>query len=176
MRTRVGYAGGSTANPTYQSIGDHSETIEITYDPTVISYDELLAVFWASGAGRLAGTLRQYAPIIHYHDEAQREVAENSLVAEEARSGRVLSVDIQPAGTFYQAEAYHQKYYLRGLRVVAAEYEALYPTLEAFVGSTAVARANGYVGGYGLRADLEVEIGDLGLSEKAQATLLRAAR
>jgi len=48
IRTRVGYAGGSTNNPTYYNLGDHSETVQIDYDPTRISYEELLEVFWDS--------------------------------------------------------------------------------------------------------------------------------
>jgi len=176
VSTRVGYAGGSTVDPTYYRLGDQSETVEITYDPTAISYGELLEVFWKAGAGRVAGISRQYASIIHYHDEAQRLAAIASLATHQAESGRTLAVDIQPAGPFYLAEAYHQKYYLRRLRVVAREYEALYPSLDAFVGSTAVARANGYVGGYGTRAQLEVEIDALGLSEEGRVAMLGATR
>jgi peptide-methionine (S)-S-oxide reductase len=59
LRTRVGYAGGSSPNPTYQSIGDHSETIEITFDPSLLSYERLLDLFWEghdpSGARQLPG-------------------------------------------------------------------------------------------------------------------------
>jgi peptide-methionine (S)-S-oxide reductase len=176
LRTRVGYAGGDKVNPTYHDLGNHSETIEIGYDPTQITYEELLRVFWETVEGATCGVTLQYASIIHYHDEAQREAAERSLAQEEGRAGRRLAVTIRPAGVFYPAEAYHQKYYLRSVRAVEREYKAIYPTVDAFVRSTAVARANGYIGGYGVRADLERELDAMGLSAQGKAALLREAR
>lgn len=69
IRTRVGYAGGSKENPTYYSLGDHSETIQIDYDPTQISYGQLLEVFWNSHNPTYEPWSRQYMSIIFYHSE-----------------------------------------------------------------------------------------------------------
>ena len=78
VRTRVGYAGGTKENPTYTSLGDHSEAIRIDYDPTRISYAELLEIFWQSHNCTSRAYSRQYMSIILYHDEEQRKLAEES--------------------------------------------------------------------------------------------------
>ena len=76
MSTRVGYAGGAKEDPTYRSLGDHSETIQIIYDPEIISYNELLDIFWQSHNPSLGSFTRQYASIIFYHDDNQKKQAE----------------------------------------------------------------------------------------------------
>ncbi len=108
--TRVGYAGGSTTDPTYRSMGDHSETVQVDYDPEVIPYDELLAEFWASHRPTRPAGSRQYASVIFYADEVEREAAEASRRAVERTVGRVYT-DIVPLERFYLAEEYHQHYY-----------------------------------------------------------------
>ena len=75
VRTRVGYAGGTTVNPTYRNIGDHAETIQIDFDPTVMTYEELLATFWASHNPIRLKLRRQYMSAIFYHDASQRDAA-----------------------------------------------------------------------------------------------------
>lgn len=176
VRTRVGYAGGTLVDPTYHRLGDHSESIQIDYDPEVISYEDLLAVFWSSHSPTSRPWSRQYASLILTHDETQRRLAEESLRREEERRGRKIYTDILPATTFYLAEDYHQKYYLRALRDVAREFQAIYPDLESFVNSTAVARANGIAGGNGTPEQAEALRGRLGLSEAGEQTLLEIAR
>lgn len=173
IRTRVGYAGGTKANPTYYSLGDHSETIQIDYDPTQITYRELLNVFWSAHEPTVRPYSRQYASIIFYHDEEQKRLALESLQQEEARRGRKVQTEIVPFSAFYLAEGYHQKYRLRAYRDLLREYTAIYPDLEDFVNSTAVARVNGYLGGYGTSDQLADEIGSLGLSPEGREKLLR---
>jgi methionine-S-sulfoxide reductase len=85
VRTHVGYAGGTTENPTYHNLGGHSETIQIEYDPTRISYQELLDVFWAGHAPTQPAWSRQYASLIFYHDEEQRRLAQASKERYEAQ-------------------------------------------------------------------------------------------
>lgn len=176
MRTRVGYAGGTKPNPTYYDLGDHSETIEIEYDPTQISYSELLAAFWEGHSPIVPPFSRQYASIIFYHDEMQRRLAEESKTREEARTGYKIFTEIRPAGQFTVAEDYHQKHALRSAPELLDEYLAIYPDVGDLVRSTAVARVNGYLGGYGTRADLERELSDLGLSEAGRQRLLQSVR
>lgn len=106
----MGYAGGTTPDPTYRRMGDHSETVQVDYDPAVISYDELLGEFWASHRPTRPTTSRQYASIIFYGTDAEREAAEASKAALERSVGR-LYTEIVPLERFYLAEEYHQHYY-----------------------------------------------------------------
>ncbi len=176
VRTRVGYAGGTTENPTYHDLGDHTETVEIDYDPAIITYDDLLAAFWEGHSPNRPPVSRQYASIIFYHNEEQRERAIASRTAEAERMNMRLHTEIVPAGRFYRAEDYHQKYELRRYRELFREYEEIYPDPEDLVDSTAAARVNGYAGGYGTAEQLEEEIELLGLSPGGQEVLRRLVR
>lgn len=97
-------------------MGDHTETVQIDFDPETISYEELLEVFWASHRPTVPPASRQYASIIFTHGEEQRRLAEASKARLEAAVGR-LYTDIVPLERFYLAEDYHQKYYLRNGQV-----------------------------------------------------------
>jgi len=176
IRTRVGYTGGTTENPTYHNLGDHTETIQIEYDPTRISYQELLELFWAGHDPTRPAWSQQYASIIFYHDEEQRRLAQASKKQYEAECDCHVYTEIVPAATFYLAEDYHQKYRLRQSPTFMDEFAALYPDPMDFVNSTAAARVNGYLGGYGTLANLQAEIDDLGLSPEAQEALLEIVR
>ncbi|NLF01056.1 MAG: peptide-methionine (S)-S-oxide reductase [Anaerolineales bacterium] len=171
VRTRVGYAGGTTRNPTYRNLGDHSETIQIDYDPSQITYAELLELFWSGhDPSRPAGS-RQYMSIIFYESEAQKRLAEETRDREAAKLGKVTT-EIRPAGEFYLAEDYHQKYYLQNTLALMAEFEAIYPDAADFMNSTAVARVNGYIGGHGTLEQLQNESEALGLSPEGQQLLM----
>jgi methionine-S-sulfoxide reductase len=173
VRTRVGYAGGTQDNPTYRNLGDHSETIEIDYDPTQITYEELLDIFWQSHNPASPSYSRQYASILFTHSEEQARLARESKAREESRLGRAVYTEIVPYTRFYLAENYHQKYYLRGVAVLAAEYTAIYPEPDDFVNSTAVARVNGFVGRHGSTEEVRAVLDQLGLSEQGQRKLLQ---
>jgi len=171
VRTRVGYAGGSSKDPTYHNLSDHSEAIEIDFDPGKITYEALLEVYWDSHNPVQPSYSRQYASFIFFHNDEQQEAALASKEREENRRGRTIYTDVVPAGEFNLAENYHQKYYLQRNSAIMAEFSALYPDPDGFVNSTAVARANGYAGGNGSQAQLDDEIDGLGLSLAGQQTL-----
>jgi peptide-methionine (S)-S-oxide reductase len=171
IRTRVGYAGGTTANPTYRNIGDHSESIQIDYDPTQISYEELLSEFWNGHSPTSRPYSRQYASIIFYHNETQKELALASQAQEEAKWQKETFTEIVPAGRFYQAEDYHQKYRLRNSSALMKQFSVLYPNDEDFVNSTAAARVNGYLGGYGSCEQFQAEVDSLSLLPEEQELL-----
>ena len=164
VRTRVGYAGGTKENPTYYSLGGHSETVQIDYDPQRISYSDLLEVFWRGHSPTSYPSSQQYKAIIFYHDEEQKREAIESRDKLEAEIGRKIITEIRPASVFYLAEDYHQKYYMQRYPELVKEFRAIYPDINDFVNSTAVARVNGYAGGYGTQEALDEELENLGLS------------
>ncbi len=172
VRTRVGYAGGTTKNPTYHQLGDHSETVQIDYDPTQISYQELLDIFWDSHNPTRPARLRQYMSIIFFHNDEQKKLAIETRDHEAARVNGQIYTEIVSATEFYLAEAYHQKYRLRQVPDLVREFSAMYPATDDFVNSTAAARVNGYLGGYGTFADLQAEVSDFGLSPAGSEKLL----
>jgi len=110
LGTVVGYAGGTKKNPIYTNLGDHSETIEINFDPSVISYKELLKHFWEEHDPTVPQKT-QYKSIIFYHNERQRREAQASRRQEEQKRSKKIATEIRPAGIFYKAEEYHQKYF-----------------------------------------------------------------
>jgi peptide methionine sulfoxide reductase msrA/msrB len=115
-----GYAGGTGENPTYNDYANKGfvEAIQITYDPTKISYLKLLDVFWhqidpTDAQGQFVDKGKQYASAIFYHDKEQKELAEQSKkqLEQSKRFDKPIVTQILPATTFYKAEDYHQDYY-----------------------------------------------------------------
>jgi peptide-methionine (S)-S-oxide reductase len=117
----VGYAGGTTENPTYEDVctdeAGHAEVVQVDFDPAVASYPQLLEVFWANHnpttlnrQGPDVGT--QYRSVIFYHTPEQREAAEESKhqLEKSGRFSRPIVTQIEPAPKFYPAEDYHQRY------------------------------------------------------------------
>ncbi len=122
ISTTSGYIGGHKLDPTYEEVCSgmtgHAEAVQVVYDSTQISYEQLLYVFWRNidplAANRQfcdAGS--QYRSAIFYHNEEQRRLAEESKqkLEQTRRFGRPLVTEIVAASTFYQAEEYHQDYY-----------------------------------------------------------------
>jgi len=171
VRTRVGYAGGKKKDPTYRSIGDHSETIQIDFDPTRVSYKKLLAVFWHNHNPTQRSWSQQYKSAIFYHNDEQRRLALETQAFEEAQRNQKIQTEILPFSNFYLAEDYHQKYGLRGQRELMNEFKAMYPKDMDFVNSTAAARVNGYISGHATPEEMEATIANLGLSPADQQQL-----
>jgi peptide-methionine (S)-S-oxide reductase len=123
MGVRPGYAGGDKPHPSYEEVSSgqtgHAEVTRIEFDPTAISYDDLLTVFFATHdptslnrQGNDVGT--QYRSIVLYVDEAQKIAAENYIkkLNEESKGGKPLVTEVKPLVAFYEAEDYHRNYYL----------------------------------------------------------------
>jgi len=118
----VGYSGGITNNPTYKDVctdkTGHAEVVQVTYDPSIVSYEELLERFWdihnpttLNRQGWDIGT--QYRSVVFYHNEDQRSAA-IKLKEKLDKSGKYrkpIVTEIVPASEFYRAEEYHQRYY-----------------------------------------------------------------
>jgi peptide-methionine (S)-S-oxide reductase len=169
----VGYGGGTTANPTYGNIGDYCETVEVEYDPAIVTYEQLLAAFWNGHDATYPPYSSQYRSAIFYTADQQRDLANESRQAEEAKLGRTIYTDIAPNARFYVAEDYHQKFYLRQRSDVVNTIYAIYPNPADFRDSTAAARLNGYLGGYGDLETLKNNLDKLGLSESGKRALLQ---
>jgi len=119
----VGYAGGSTEEPTYRRVCSgrtgHAESVRVVYDPQRITYEQLLEAFWGmhdpttpNRQGPDVGS--QYRSVIFYHSEEQEEAALASRAALEGGGkyeGRGIVTEIVPAGRFWRAEEYHQRYF-----------------------------------------------------------------
>ena len=176
IHTRVGYCGGTTASPSYYNIGDHSETVQVDFDPTIISYGQLLLAFWNAHDAAYPSYSIQYRSAIFYTTEQQQKLANETLQKEEVKIGKRLFTDIEPFSGFYIAEDYHQKYNLRQITEVANELYAIYPDPAEFRDSTAAAKLNGYLGGNGDADILNESIDSLGLSEAGRRALLERAQ
>jgi peptide-methionine (S)-S-oxide reductase len=121
VSTAVGYAGGTKVNPTYEDVctdkTGHAEVVEVEFDPSQVTYDELLDVFWSNHnpttlnrQGPDVGT--QYRSVIFYHSPEQKSAAEVSRekIDKNERFPRSVVTQIEPAPTFWRAEEYHQRY------------------------------------------------------------------
>jgi methionine-S-sulfoxide reductase len=169
----VGYAGGTKESPTYHSLGDHTETIQIDYDPSQISYNDLLNIFWRNHNPSSRAWSRQYMAAVFYHNDEQKKLAEESRGREASKRDKRIQTQILPFTAFYRAEDYHQKYRLRRERDLLQEFERIYPADGDLVDSTAAARVNGYLGGHGTAGDLKIDLNRLGLSAEGGRYLLR---
>jgi peptide-methionine (S)-S-oxide reductase len=115
-----GYAGGTTENPDYHQVSSggtgHAEVVQIEFDPSVVSYERLLEVFWdahdpttLNQQGADTGT--QYRSIILYHNDTQKAAAKKSLKEASARFDKPITTQIVPLTKFYKAELSHQNYF-----------------------------------------------------------------
>jgi len=87
LRTRVGYCGGDKEKPHYYAMGDHTEAISVDFDPTVISYSELMSYFWRSHLCDLNNSRTQYMNAVFYRNEEQKKLAQEGLVKQAAIRG-----------------------------------------------------------------------------------------
>ncbi|ELY97600.1 peptide methionine sulfoxide reductase [Natrialba chahannaoensis JCM 10990] len=147
VRTRVGYAGGTTPNPSYYSLGDHTEVIQLEFDPETLSYEELLEVFWANHTWQSSSRKRQYRGVVLAHTDEQYETAQRTKDDLAERTGATVVSEIEVLESITLAEDYHQKYELRSTPVAGDELADRYG--DEFVDSTVVARLNGFVAGHG---------------------------
>jgi peptide-methionine (S)-S-oxide reductase len=174
VRTRVGYAGGSTPSPTYHDLGDHSEALQVDYDPTQISYEQLLDLFWGSHAPTQPAFSRQYRSAIFVADKSQRTLAEGTRAAQSARRKRPLYTAVEPLGAFHRAEDYHQKYYLRRYGDLMREFAGYSDT--EFVDSRVAARLNGCLGAGGTPEMIGEALTALGLPAATSRRFIDAAQ
>jgi peptide-methionine (S)-S-oxide reductase len=149
------------------------ETVQLEYDPERITYGELLEIFFSSHNASRRSFSRQYASAIFYHDDEQRQFAEEAIKKTESTLRAKIHTELISYAGFTRAEDYHQKYFLRNQAELEKRFETIYPDPVRFTDSTAAARVNGYLGGYGSREQFEKEAPGLGLNE-AEIRALKA--
>ena len=121
VSTQVGYPGGSTESPTYKQVCSdgtgHAEAVEVTFDPSKVSYQDLLKVFWSihdptqvNRQGPDVGTQYRSAIFFHSHEQEKLALASKQALEESNKYGRGIATEIVPAATFWRAEEYHQQY------------------------------------------------------------------
>lgn len=122
LSVRSGYTGGNVPNPTYEQVCSkttgHTEAVEIIFDPSKITFAELVEIYWAQtdptdAFGQFQDRGDTYRPVIFYFDTVQKEIAEQSKAALQAsgRFSQPIVTSIEPAPPFYEAEEYHQDFY-----------------------------------------------------------------
>jgi peptide-methionine (S)-S-oxide reductase len=153
-------------------MGDHSEALQIEFNPETISFSTLLDIFWESHNPLSRSWSRQYQAGLFTHSAEQARIAQQSLIRLSAEMKRPVMTKIVQAGTFYPAEGYHQKYRLRQNKGLYKELSQIYPQEADLLRSTAAARVNGYLAGHGTVENLKKDLPDLGLTEKSQQILL----
>jgi methionine-S-sulfoxide reductase len=131
VKTIVGYTGGSAEDATYEKVSSHRtkhrEAIEVTYDPTQISYDQLLDIFWhnidpTQADGQFYDIGPNYIAAVYYGNDEEKKLADASKekLAKSGKFSKPIVTEILPVMPFYPAEEYHQKYYLKQ----PAEYDS----------------------------------------------------
>lgn len=142
LQVKSGYMGGRTPHPTYASVCEgntgHAECVQITFDPTQLSLEDLLQVFWnthdpttLNRQGNDVGT--QYRSVIFYQNEEQKALAAAYIqqLNEQNSFGKPVVTSLEPAAVFYPAEAYHDDYYERNGRVPYCQF-VIRPKVEKF--------------------------------------------
>jgi methionine-S-sulfoxide reductase len=182
ISTTSGYTGGHKKDPTYKEVSHggtgHAEAVQIVYDPKKVSYTKLLDVFWhnvdpTNAHGQFCDNGDQYRSEIFYHNEEQRRLAvasEQELEKNKPFAAPIVT-RIAPATTFYPAEDYHQKHYLKGSKQLLDVLRKRYPDQQELFLSTDAARLNGYLGCNGDPALLGDNIRALDLPANLESSL-----
>ena len=162
--TTVGYAGGQTHKPSYYKIGDHTECVDIHYDPTITTFEKILKLFLKSHDPTQHTSSQYRSLILSHNSEQEAQVAET---LKEQKKEVITKVD--NFKTFYEAEKRHQKNQLRRQPALLAclDWE------ESLASSYVATRLNGYLGGHGKMASFNREWESLGLSKKIAAEVRR---
>jgi hypothetical protein len=147
----------------------------VDFDPSQVSYEELVELFFSFHDATRAPTSGQYRSVIFAGDAEQEQIAQSVLQRVQEGSERTIRTQIVALGGFTLAEDYHQKYALQSDGLIFAELHAIYPDIWELVDSTAAMRLNSYIYGDGTPEQLQAELDGLGLSPAAQEYLVSAS-
>ena len=154
VRTRVGYAGGTKSDPTYEALGDHTEVLQIEYDPEQLSFSELLEQALAEHNPYQQPQKRQYQNIIFTETATQHDPLLTVLNERDLNRDRI-ETRLESLDRFHLAEAYHQKFNLRGKRWITDVFTEVDYDDEAVRESPAAAKLNALVAGHDVSAPFD---------------------
>jgi len=138
--------------PNYRSIGDHTEAVQLKFDPSQISYEELLNIFWKEHSPTHESHSLQYKSVIYTHTAEQKLIAKKMKTSLEKISGKPIYTIIEDAKDFFLAEDYHQKFAFQGCTLISNAFT--FDSAESIAYSPIFTKLNGYVTGKGKREDL----------------------
>ncbi|NFB57340.1 peptide-methionine (S)-S-oxide reductase [Clostridium botulinum] len=167
VKTYVGYTGGNTLFPTYNSIGDHLETLEVYYDSSKIAFENLLTIFEKNHNYIVRPNLLQYYSAIFYNNENEKELCLDWKKNKKEELKTEVLTRISPIEEFY-----HQKYYVQLEPVIMSNLRSKFSTGNDLISSPLCHKLNAYLAGYGSLKELNKEIEDFNLSEDAKNRLL----
>ncbi|SFT12921.1 peptide-methionine (S)-S-oxide reductase [Paenibacillus sp. BC26] len=149
-RTRVGFAGGTTDNPKTRHTGDHTEMVEIEFDPAIVRLETILALFWNNHNPANINNYRDrlYNSLVLYRDKAQLSVIQEVMKSRGEQGKGVPATEYMPYTVFYPAEDRHQKYFLKRFPDAIAKLRTLFPTDDELTQATLAARLNGIAKGF----------------------------
>jgi peptide-methionine (S)-S-oxide reductase len=155
VRTRVGYAGGSKSDPSYHSLGDHTEVVQVDFDPAVVTYRDLVEVAFEEHNPQAQPPKTQYENVVFAETAAQRD-AIDAVLAAAGRTADDVETRIERLSRFYPAEDYHQKYRLRSASFFMSAFEEARYSDEDLRESPFAATLNGYVAGHSVSVDADL--------------------
>jgi len=174
LRTRVGYSGGKSTTPSYKVVDLHTEVVEIDYDPEIISYEDLIGVFFASHNETLRPYDQRVKSLIFYRNENEHEIAKKKLSEIRALAPEDESVftELKSFEVFYLAEPEHQNRSLKLEVSLYKELEQIFGADDKMLLSILVSKLNGYIYGYGdMEGALEL-LEQSGLSEASKTRVI----
>ncbi|MUT64810.1 peptide-methionine (S)-S-oxide reductase MsrA [Paenibacillus sp. NEAU-GSW1] len=176
--TRVGYAGGKTAFPTYRELGDHTETVQVHYDPRLVTFEQLAELFWSNhnpvNINDYKG--KQYMSLLFYASAEQEEAIRRVLNSREERELPRPETRIEAIAHFYPAEERHQKYYLQRYPDAMEKLAMLYPERTELLGSRLAARLNGLAKGFTNMERVRNEIAGWNMDQAERAAMLETIK
>ena len=161
VRTRVGYAGGTKLDPTYHALADHTEVVQVEFDPDTVAYQDLLNRVFKSHNPQHQTRKTQYQNIVFAEKEDQRAVLDEFL-ATRGLTVEGIGTRIEQLSRFYPAEDYHQKYKLRSVSSLMDAFEAAGYGDDELRESPIAAKLNGYAAGHDVGIDEELPTPDRG--------------
>lgn len=155
VRTRVGYAGGTKPDPSYHSLGDHTEVVQVDFDPDIVTYQDLVEDAFRQHDPQTQSRKTQYQNVVFASTATQRTTIDTVLAASGYTADGV-ETRLEQLSRFYPAEDYHQKYRLRSTSSFLSAFEEAGYTDEEIRESPIAAALNGYVAGHDV--DIEAEL------------------
>ncbi|RNI29038.1 peptide-methionine (S)-S-oxide reductase MsrA [Rufibacter latericius] len=172
QKTWVGYVGGDSDNPTYWNLGQHIETVQLEINTSLVSYRQLLDLFFTNHSPTKAPWKRQYTSAIFFRSPGQEEIIRQRIAQEEKKIQQKLFTLVLPFQKFYLAEERHQKWYLQRNPALRSELLKSFPNFPEFLNSTAASQLNAYLAGFWPKPKAEFLLQKMPLSEARKQIIL----